>query len=789
MTAKQNPGSGDDSRKTRAQLIDELERLRHRLDRLENEIRSPGNPDLASLIANVGDVFIRYGLDLRFRHVDPKIEKILPIRAVDWIGKAHAEAGLPAELAGYFDDTLKTVRDTGRPATVEFEMDAIDGRRHFESVAYPEFGTDGAVKTLVTVTRDVTARKRIETELRNREEHIRSINSHLIGGMIYQIVRAPSGARKFTYLGDNVKTFYGITPEQGMADPDLIYGRVHEDDRERVHRDEEQAFCSMSTFRTDARIKAPDGGTRWSRFVSTPRRLENGSTLWDGIEFDITDRKLAEEALRESEERYRAFAQASFEGLMIHEKGVIQDANQTFAELFGFVSPESLIGRHFFDVLPLTAAAKEKVRRQLCDPRDIIAEISITLPDGSMRWLETQGRHFTYRGRTARAVTIRDISDRKQMEEERLKSQRLEAIGVLAGGIAHDFNNILTGVMGNLSIALLDLERGADPRETLEAAEKASIQARDLTAQLLTFARGGAPVLRPASVRKIIEEAVSFAGRGANVRCDLTFTDDLLPANIDPGQIGRVIHNIILNSIQAMPGGGLVRVGAKNFHAPENNPLLLPPGSYILLTIADQGPGILPENLPRIFDPYFTTKSSGTGLGLATCHSIVNRHGGKITAESEPDRGAIFRVYLPAAAEPVKPEAPVSVPAGGQGRILLMDDDESVRKVARLILEKAGYEVEESAEGKDAVGKYRAAMAASRPFGAVIFDLTIPGGMGGKDAVAEIRKFDPSVKAVVASGYSNDPVLSDFAAYGFSAKVAKPYNTAEIMRAVAEALA
>jgi len=375
---------------------------------------------------------------------------------------------------------------------------------------------------------------------------------------------------------------------------------------------------------------------------------------------------------------------------------------------------------------------------------------------------------------------IRDITERKKLEEEILKSQKLESLGVLAGGIAHDFNNLLTSVLGNISLAKALAGHNDKIARRLEDAEKATLRAGDLTRQLLTFSRGGAPVKKSVSMRQILSDSASFALRGSNVRCELQIPDNLFPVEADPGQISQVVNNLIINADQAMPDGGIILVTAENALVGPGELPTIPAGNYVKLSVRDGGCGIPEANLDKIFDPYFTTKPKGTGLGLATVYSIIRKHGGLITVDSTLGKGTTFHVYLPASDSEAGPEvSPAQHVTKGTGRILVMDDEEVIREVACEILGHLGYEAVSCRNGEEALNIYDKAMGAS-PFTAVLMDLTIPGGMGGKETMKRLLQIDPRVKGIVSSGYSNDPVLANYREYGFHGVVMKPYDIAEL---------
>ena len=360
----------------------------------------------------------------------------------------------------------------------------------------------------------------------------------------------------------------------------------------------------------------------------------------------------------------------------------------------------------------------------------------------------------------------------------------------MAGGIAHDFNNILAAILGNIELAALSTDSASEAYLLLEDAKNASIRAKDLTQQLLTFAKGGDPVRQTASMGKIIKESATFVLHGSSTVCECEIPEELWPVDVDAGQIAQVIQNIVLNARHAMPNGGVVAVHCENVS--DLNTELLSSGSYIKLTFSDSGLGIPKEYLDKIFDPYFSTKQEGSGLGLAICHSIINKHGGSISVESILNKGTVFTIYLPASSkEIVVKEQPQSELDDSDkiATIMVMDDDEMVQNIVRKMLERVGYSVLQVENGHDAIELYREYLDSNRSIDIIIMDLTIPGGMGGREAAQAILKIDSDAKLIVASGYSNDPVMSNYREHGFQAAIAKPFQLAELKTKIHDLLA
>ncbi|RQW89189.1 MAG: PAS domain S-box protein [Geobacter sp.] len=505
---------------------------------------------------------------------------------------------------------------------------------------------------------------------------------------------------------------------------------------------------------------------------------------------DITRRKRTGENLKQSVSLLRATLDATADGILVVDtNGKIVDFNTRFTELWRI--PEHILAtredRH----------ALEFVQDQLQNPQaflEAVEELYANPAAESFDVLEFNDGRVFERSSNAQIIedtavgrvwSFRDVTSQRKLEEELLKAQKLESLGVLAGGIAHDFNNILTAVMGNISLARMRAEPGDKIDKWLRDAEKATERAKDLTQQLLTFSKGGAPVKRIISLEHSIRDSASFALRGTAVKSIFRFAADLCPVEADEGQMVQVFNNLFINACHAMSGAGIITIAAANIHVDANDCLPLTAGKYLKITVSDQGAGIPAEHLCRVFDPYFTTKEQGSGLGLAVTYSIIKNHGGHIQVASDCGLGTSFTIFMPSSDQDVETSVPVAeVRLAGKGRVLLMDDEDIVIEVGSEMLTELGYDVAAARDGAAAIAIFAEARDAGKPFTIVVLDLTIPGGMGGKEAIGIIREMAPTVWAIVSSGYSNDPVMAEFKEYGFNAIVSKPYKVGELGRAL-----
>ncbi len=495
----------------------------------------------------------------------------------------------------------------------------------------------------------------------------------------------------------------------------------------------------------------------------------------------------AEKTIRESEEEYRTLVEQASDGIVVYDaQGAFIEVNSAGLSLLK-CTHEDVLKMKIKDFIlneDLSIAAKYFEAQQRGET--VLCEMRIKCKDGSVIQTETNAKRIAD-GRFQ--AIMRDITSRKREAEDHIKVEKLESITILAGGIAHDFNNLLTAILGNISLALLSTDSGNPAFHRLAAAEKASLRAQELTQQLLAFSKRRSPAKKEISIKNLIIEAASFASRGTNIKCDFHLSPDLWVVEVDEGQINQVINNLIINAVQASVEGRKIKISAENITLEDSLPVNLPPGKYVQISIQDQGVGIPQENLTKIFDPYFTTKPTGSGLGLATSYSIIKKHGGEIIVTSRLNQGTTFSFYLPAldkiSSDSVVKKEPL---LRGSGRILLLDDEEDVLEVTAYMLKELGYEVVLARDGTEVFSIYQEAMESKKPFAAVIMDLTIPGGMGGKEVLPKLLKMDSGVRAIASSGYFSEPVMANWKSYHFCSVLSKPYRLADLGKALDQVL-
>ncbi|MBC8003415.1 MAG: PAS domain-containing protein [Opitutaceae bacterium] len=542
-----------------------------------------------------------------------------------------------------------------------------------------------------------------------------------------------------------------------------------------------------------------NGAVNWVLTTKVAFRDRSGVVIGTfGISRDITDLKKSQED-QANEKELLAVTLKSIGDVVVttDTAGAIVLFNKAAEDLTS-VRQAQARGRRLDEIMTLV---DQQTRRPIENPIHKVIDhrshygrsnnVILRMPDGMDRVLALTGAPiFDNEGKISGVVlAFHDMTEKQRIETEIFKASKLESVGTLAGGIAHDFNNILTTIIGNLSLAKMPGMDAERLQGRIGDAERAALRARELTHRLLTFSKGGAPIKKSIELGPLIEGVVHSTLRGGNVVSDIVVPADLWTVEVDEGQMKHVINHLTMNARDAMSEGGKVTIKAENVEIKADFLPTLAAGSCVKITVRDTGAGIAPEHLSRIFDPYFTTKEQGAGLGLATSYSVIRKHDGIIQVDSLPGIGTVFTIYLRASKKGTIPVLENRLSSlMGSGRVLLMDDEADIRTVGMLILQTIGYEVELARDGAECIERYLRARSEGHPFDVIILDLTISNGMGGKETIRRLRGIDPNVKAIVSSGYSLDPVMANFREYGFNGIVPKPYKIEDMAIALKELL-
>lgn len=696
------------------------------------------------------------------------------------------------ELVGYFLNTKREIASTlDAPIRHAGKIIGIicsenQGEKRYWTIDEQNFA--GSLADLISVALAIQEQKRAEKALAEERNLLRTVID-LIPDEIY----AKDLQSRFVVTNKAVTEIWGFNKSEeiiGKSDFDIFAPELAQ-----KYYDEEQQLIRNSQSIMHKIIQTPDGG--WFSSSKIPWLDKDGNIMGlVGINRDIYEQKRAEAAIQANEEKFRSIFEKSPVGIEIYDsKGKLIDANPASLEIFGCHELKDIQGLDLFENPNFSDAIKDDLRQGKIVKREVVYDFEkvknlkrfSTQKSGTIYLdiLMTPFNSANHDEATGFLIILKDITEHKTMEAELSKASKLESLGILAAGIAHDFNNILTAIIGNIHLIKMNIAHDGESFEILNEAEMAAGRASELTQQLLTFSKGGLPIKKTASIAELIHDTIRFVFRGSNVRCEFHIPQDLWLAPIDVGQISQVVNNLAINALQAMPDGGRVVVRAENVQLPPDTPLPLAPGNYVKVVLQDQGIGIPGHVLPKVFDPYFTTKPKGSGLGLAISYSIIKKHKGHILIESEAGFGTLVQFYLPAIPDAVLSiESTTSQKIMGDGRILVMDDELIVRQVLGKLLTRFGYQVDFAKEGNEAIQLYQKAKNENRPYLLVIMDLTIPGGMGGKETIKELLMVDPTVRAIVSSGYFNDPIMANYQNYGFKGFISKPYKMKELQNII-----
>lgn len=730
------------------------------------------------LVKNSSDTLVILEADGTLRYISPSAEKITGFTVGELLPLRLPEIIHPDDLPRVMEAWQQMLTKPELSQTTQYRhMHKTKGWVYLEAVGQ-NFLTEPSIRGIVSSVRDISERQAAENALRDSEEKIRLLldlapdaffQGDGQGNLIGCNNRASdlTGYTKDELLGKNISFIF--TPKVLSARP-LNY----------------EALKQGAIIKTERELRRKDGSTLPIEMCS--RQMPDGT--YQSFFRDISERKQAEVALLTEKERLMVTLRSIGDGVITTDTdGKILMLNYIAEKLTGWNQADAF-GKELSAVFNIIndksgTPCENPVEKVLLTGQiqELANNTVLIAKDGSTKIIGDSGAPIKDQNGEIIGVVLvfRDMTEKQKLIEAAQQSQKLDSIGILAGGIAHDFNNLLGGIFGYIGLARSH-SKDENINELLEKAHNAIERAKNLTHQLLTFAKGGEPVKKHQELNNFITETVHFAMSGSSISTRFDLSDDLYAADIDRNQIAQVIDNIIINAIQSMPMGGIISVKACNIEQKESDHALLQPGNYVKLTISDQGIGIPKEIIKQIFDPFFTTKSNGHGLGLAMSYSIVRKHDGIIEVDSESGKGSNFHIYLPTvpAQKNVAEEQVVQNPNNVSGRVLVMDDEPMLREIISEILKACGYEVAAVADGESAIKLFTEEKNTGRPFKAVIFDLTVPGAMGGKEAIAQIRKIDTEVAAFVSSGYSDDPVVANPPEYGFWASIPKPFSFNEL---------
>ena len=713
-----------------------------------------------------------------FLFLNPAAAKPLGGTPEEFIGKTFWDF-LPSHMADTRMANIRKVFETGVGRLVEAPL-AYRGETHwFMANTQPIKDSSGKITAVLTLATDITNRKQVENTLRESEERFRLAFENANVGVCMVDMEG-----KLIRVNKQMCQIFGYS--QDVLEKMTVYDIAHPDDINVSPEFIEHSLSGeveVSTF--EKRYFHKEGHIIWGRVSSSLVKDADGAPdyLISHVQ-DITQRHRAEAALKTSESRATALLEAIPDMMFrINRDGVFLDYRADRLAMYA-QDVDTIIGKKNRDLMPPSFAdlVDRKIAQTLATEQMQTFEYELPVAERGLVQYEAR---MVKSGADEVIAIVRDITEKRKLEEEHLKANKMESLGLLAGGIAHDFNNLLTGLYGNLELTKMFVEKDHRAQKYLETAERSMGNAVRLTNQLLTFAKGGEPIKEKIALVELIQETAEFSLRGSNVKLEIEIDSDLWLVDADEGQLNQVISNLVINAQEAMPMGGIITIEAHN-QQDEGD-------SFVEIKVQDQGGGIPQKYLDKVFDPYFSTKQKGSGLGLATSYSIIHKHNGRIWVESEPNKGTSFTIQLPALVASGNLLAQqntedIEFSEHAPAKILVLDDEEVVREAIGGMLEAMGHRVEFAIDGEACVAKYRSANEATTPYDLVITDLTIPGGLGGQEAAQQILQINPDAKIIVSSGYATDPIMANYKQYGFKGIVVKPYRFIDFQHVVQQVL-
>ncbi|MCP4761955.1 MAG: PAS domain S-box protein, partial [archaeon] len=720
-------------------------------------------------------------IDYKYIDINPKFTELTGLTREMVIGKRVIEAlpGTESDPADWIG-TYGKVALEGNPISFENYSEQIG--KWFSINAYsPEKGF------FVTIFKDITENKIAEEKLRKSEEKFSL--AFMSSPTLFGISRLSDG--RFIEVNDSFCNILKISRDEVIGKTSVDLNFLKTDDREKM---KQKIFEDGKLQNYEMKLYDNTGSKITGIFSAEIIDFSGEKCLVMSV-VDITARKRVEEALAAEKERLAVTLRSIGDGVITTDKnGKIVLMNKVAENLTGYNLNEAF-NKPISKIFNLI---DENSNKYIENPinKIIKSESIIRLPnstvlvskDGLKRIINDSGAPIRDKNSNIIGVVIvfRDVTEQRKIEHELINKERIESLGVLAGGIAHDFNNILMSVLGHLSILKLDIDKESASYTSIIEAESGALRARDLTKQLLTFAKGGDPIKNFAYIDEIIEESATFSLHGSNVNYELISPSDIWPVSVDRGQIGQVIQNLVLNAAQSMNNGGTILITVINELLSGENEFLLNPGKYIKIAVKDTGIGIPEEEFSKIFDPYYTTKTKGNGLGLSICHSIITKHGGTIFVDSQVGRGSIFQFFIPADPQAIVDDSLEikSITSISKTRILVLEDDPNVNKVIGMMFNYLNIDYQITMDGLDTLEAYKESLNSNNPFDVVILDLTIQGGIGGKEIINDLVKMDSNVDAIVSSGYTTGEIMSNYLDYGFKGVLVKPYTISDLAESI-----
>jgi PAS domain S-box-containing protein len=761
--------------------VQQLLRDRERLQKEKAESRQL----YYALLELSNDMIYIVDRDCRYIFVNAAAAGLVDKVPEDMVGRNISEFA-PPDVARYISDHIEKVFKTGEVFVDEAPFLLPPKQLWADVRMVPVKSPSLEVVSVICVTRDLTDQKLAENALRESEERFRQI----IAQMPYPVVVCAID-------GTAVMVNSALCTILKIPSPDMIVGKINilhnpyikkigvEIDIQKIMQGEHvflpEVQITQDWIETESVAEVKQSLTLEVSIF--PVYLQPGEIFQIVIIFkDITERKQAELAIKKNEKKmrtqYKSFPVPTYTWQKLDNDFILVDYNDAaYHFTAGIVT--KLLGKRVSDVFGHDPKVIREMSRCLNEKTIVKMESSYVFPVSKSE--KQLNATYVFVEPDIVMVHTEDVTEKQKLEQEIRRAEHLESIGLLAGGIAHDFNNLLAGIFGYIGLAREYGKNNDNVKECLDKAMLVFGQTKALTQQLLTFSKGGSPVRKLASIAELLRDMSAFVLAGADVKPEYVIPEDLWACEVDTGQLSEVINNILINAQQAMPDGGIITIMAENSTVREQQALSLKAGSYVKISIKDHGVGIPQEHLSKVFDPFFSTKQAGSGLGLPVAYSIIKKHGGHIEISSTVGLGTTVEIYLPASLESLlHPARQTAEMHRGQGRILLMDDEEFLLDALRKIISSLGYGVETVRNGQEAVNLFRKSQQSGVPFDAVILDLTIPGGMGGKQAMLEMRKIDPGLRAIATSGYSEDPVIADPRAFGFRGALRKPYSIDEL---------